>query len=423
MTAWSGEGTFGGAGTLSNAGTALKYLAPDADSSDGSWIDKSGGTSLFASIDELSVDDTDFIISSINPSSDTCKIRLSDPGVTPDQPFIVQYRYKKTGSQTIDLRIRLLQATTEIASWTQAGISETYTTGEQTLSGAQFAAITDFNDLFIEFQASVGYEGPGDVVSGANGWWGLRAFTSATKGNNLIRLRRDGDNAEQNFASLSTDGSLDVASIATFLAGASSTKVTVVKLYDQAGSTGDMIAPSANEQPLFVLSGLGALPVMNSAHNGAAWPMLDTDPSFVSVASTLSTSEVSYFDDSGTVASRASFGVTVEHLGTGFSWVGADKLVIDARGNFDEFNAVGATWRTIQQAYNASSSVSYIDGAGNNAVDVSAANFASISWRMMNWGGRVMNGLSCEAGWWNTKVFTATEAGNLDANQSAYWGI
>jgi hypothetical protein len=49
----------------------------------------------------------------------------------------------------------LLQGTTQIASWTESNIDTAYVTRERVLSGGEFAAISDFTDLFLEFRANL----------------------------------------------------------------------------------------------------------------------------------------------------------------------------------------------------------------------------------------------------------------------------
>lgn len=65
---------------------------------------------------------------------------------------------------------------------------------------------------------SSSYQGPGDVVSGATAWYGLRAYNAAyaTAGSNAINVRRASDNTTQNIAVLST-GALNVSGYNTFV--------------------------------------------------------------------------------------------------------------------------------------------------------------------------------------------------------------
>jgi hypothetical protein len=61
------------------------------------------------------------------------------------------------------------------------------------------------------------YTGPGDIVSGATAWYGLRAYNAAyaTGSNNAVNVRRASDNTTQNIVILS-NGQLDIATATTF---------------------------------------------------------------------------------------------------------------------------------------------------------------------------------------------------------------
>jgi hypothetical protein len=103
------------------------------------------------------------------------------------------------------------------------------------------------------------YSGPGDIVSGAISWFGLRAYSFATVGSNAIRLRRASDNAESNFVTTFPTGIIDIPSITTFL---TSTSGFVSKWYDQSGNGNDLVQATAASQPSFPLSVIGTFPVV-----------------------------------------------------------------------------------------------------------------------------------------------------------------
>ncbi len=135
----------------------LTYIRPDADDTDGTWTNESDSASnLYQSIDETVASDTDYIKSVHLPDHDICKIRLSDPSGMVMRPATVHYRFKKRGetTQQINLDVSLLQGSTEIAAWTETDISTSYVDGSQTLTLAQFNSISDFNNLYIQFDAS-----------------------------------------------------------------------------------------------------------------------------------------------------------------------------------------------------------------------------------------------------------------------------
>ena len=109
------------------AGAAVAYLRPDGDTATDGWTDASAGTSnIFQSVDEASVGDADYVQS---------------PSIT---------------SGTSDLTVRLCEGITTIATWTHSNIGTSFTTAIQTLTTPQFAAITDFSNLFVEFDDGSG---------------------------------------------------------------------------------------------------------------------------------------------------------------------------------------------------------------------------------------------------------------------------
>lgn len=146
--------TFEGLGTLSAEATLAQFLRPDADDLDGSWTNELDGTNLFPSIDEAIVpDDADYIKSDNHPVADICRFGISNPTRTPAGPMRLRVRYRREGTGVVNLVVRLKQDTTEIAAWTYNDIGASFVTAEETLTGPQFAAITNFNNLFVELQA------------------------------------------------------------------------------------------------------------------------------------------------------------------------------------------------------------------------------------------------------------------------------
>jgi hypothetical protein len=141
---------------LSASSATLFFLRPDGDSSAGGWTNELGSTPLFSSINESVANDLNYIQSSNRPSVDICKVSLANPLSTAQQPTFIRYRHKKVVSagRTVQLKVRLLQGTTTIAEWTHASDTTGFVTTEQSLTDLQFAAITDFTNLFLEFEAT-----------------------------------------------------------------------------------------------------------------------------------------------------------------------------------------------------------------------------------------------------------------------------
>lgn len=109
------------------------------------------------------------------------------------------------------------------------------------------------------------YTGPLDLVPGAIVALGSRALTSAWLGQNIFRLRRDSDDAEQNFAADATTGEAPAAAIAAFIGAGDGFLVT---MYDQSGNGYDFSEATAAAQPLYTANLSGGKPGFTT-HGGS----------------------------------------------------------------------------------------------------------------------------------------------------------
>lgn len=116
----------------------------------------------FASIDEVAVDDNDFVQSDSNPNNDPYVTKLSsvtDP--VSSSGHVVRYRIQKPfGSAQVDLTVQLRQGYvsegaqgTLIASWSHTNVPGGFVTWVRSLSGAEADAITDYASLYLRFVA------------------------------------------------------------------------------------------------------------------------------------------------------------------------------------------------------------------------------------------------------------------------------
>jgi hypothetical protein len=112
-------------------------------------------------------------------------------------------------------------------------------------------AASQFNGCAAGFcSPSSSYIGPGDVVSGATEFYGLRAYNKAyaTGTNNAITIRRTSDSTSTNILILAT-GALDVATATTFCA---STTCFASAMYGQiSGKIVTQATTSAQPQLIF----------------------------------------------------------------------------------------------------------------------------------------------------------------------------
>jgi len=253
------------------------------------------------------------------------------------------------------------------------------------------------------------FTGPGDVVSGAIAWWGLRAYSDATKTTNLVRIRRVSDNAEQDFASLST-GALDRASIVTFLAASTG---RVVTLYDQIG-TKHVTQPTAGQQPVVNLSGIGSFVTADF-----------TAASTHALTSGVAVSRVQPYTF-GTVAKHTNIGSQAELFAESANLVfmgyrvSADNQVNIFNGGSFTATASDAAFHALTPVFTGAASNIYVDGT-SNAVSAGVAPLGDL----ITLGGRGIipfSGLLAEFGIWPS-AFSGAQASSMSSNMHSYYGF
>lgn len=105
--------------------------------------------------------------------------------------------------------------------------------------------------------AAAGFVGPLDGISNITGAYSVRRLLASYTGD-LLRLRRDSDDAESDFG-YDGSGDLDTAAIATFL---TATTGNITTWYDQSGNTRDVVQVTHANQPLYTASDIGSKPTL-----------------------------------------------------------------------------------------------------------------------------------------------------------------
>lgn len=145
VEAWTTGDGWGAAAT--QIVLSVQFARPATTVSAGSWTPTNAAT-LHEAIDETAASETDFI--STVTAADACVVSISevtDPASSSDH--IVRYRLRGDGDSGIT--VELMEGASVIATWTHDPAPASYTTYEQTLSGGEADAITDYSALRLRF--------------------------------------------------------------------------------------------------------------------------------------------------------------------------------------------------------------------------------------------------------------------------------
>lgn len=135
-------------------------LNPNTDATLDNWLTGAdSGVDLWATLDESSPSDADFIKSPAGPNTSNIYETLleggTDPGV--DTGHILHYRIaKNVAGGTGNVDVGLFQGGTPIETFSHTNITNTFTTFNQAMTPANIANITNYDDLRIRFTPSFG---------------------------------------------------------------------------------------------------------------------------------------------------------------------------------------------------------------------------------------------------------------------------
>jgi hypothetical protein len=138
---------------LPSSGVTLQYMRPIADIAANGWLPSVVAAPLYSMLNEVVEDDTNYIYSPENPTTQQFEVQLgfdaggSDPGV--DTNHSVDIAMIATNQDTT-FDFDLVQGTTIIESWSEAvTVAAGVVLREHAFSPANIANITDYTDLRV----------------------------------------------------------------------------------------------------------------------------------------------------------------------------------------------------------------------------------------------------------------------------------
>jgi hypothetical protein len=273
-----------------------------------------------------------------------------------------------------------------------------------------------------------GYTGPGDVVSGAYAWWGLRAYNAAKAGTKAANICNSGD---ANCADVNTlsNGNFDVTTAqgSPLNCGGTGGTCTIKVLYDQSGNTNcagsvacdlNVTAGGASARPTLTFSCVVSLPCM-----------------------TLSGASGHRVESTGAAATQNQpYTISIVAKRTGSFTTNGGIFYMNGNGGDLETNASTNTWKqyagsnatftisdssphALQAIFNGASSNVYIDGS-STGTSPGASSFGSSGNVILgdNGGGNSINGWVGEVGVWGSGLSAGNQSA-MNSNQHTYWGF
>lgn len=276
------------------------------------------------------------------------------------------------------------------------------------------------------------YAGPGDVVSGAQAWWGLRAYTLALAGSKAANICNNLDANCADINTIAVTGNFDVATAqgAPLNCGGAGGTCTVKTVYDQtvglncgASQTCDITQTTIASRPTLVFNCIGTLPCMafNGSQTllGANLFMLTAQPYVLSTACERTGAFTSFSD---CIGSTPGGGVQIGMANSANTLLQYASSVVTVAGSDSVFHALNGV-------YNAASSVFFIDGS-SNATNPGGGVFGGGNVHTIGNGNNGLTGRLVEAGYWqgsfSSGVSCASQSACLSAlnsQQHSYWGF
>jgi len=257
------------------------------------------------------------------------------------------------------------------------------------------------------------YTGPGDIVSGASAWYGLRCYNAAKAGaSQAINIRRASDNATQDIG-LTASCNLDVATATTFC---NATTCFVTEFYDETGNARHATQATAAKQPQLIFNCINTtLPCAKFV--GASAQSLTATISTINQPFSISTVEIR-------TSTTTENDVIGNNANTTFGFGGAN-LVLAWGGNggagITTAAATDNAWHAVSAVYNGASMKLVPDNnTTSNASGGSSAFTTPLNIGVYSGSTNPFTGELGEIGVWPSG-FSAGNITSICHNQFTYW--
>ncbi len=269
------------------------------------------------------------------------------------------------------------------------------------------------------------YTGPGDVVSGAITWYGLRAYSANKTGTNAANICNSTGGVDVLCVNMATSatGNLILSLIGGISCASLGSNCTVKTLYDQTGALKCVGATTACDvtnatiatRPTLLPNCIGSLPCLSCP--GGKVLQSPTGPTQAQPYSAAGVAQ-----RSGAFTTIGTWLSDYQNLNS-FA-ASANTAYMNAGTAFTKASVPDSAFHAIQNVFNGASSSISVDSLGTSTGNAGANAFNNgQAMNVCNDGFALsLTGFFAEGGFWPV-AFSAGQIANLNSNQHTYWGF
>lgn len=265
------------------------------------------------------------------------------------------------------------------------------------------------------------YTGPGDVISGAVVWYGMRAYSAAKRGTKAVNVCLPLDVTCGDLNTDASTGALTITTIGGTACNNSTTICTVKIFYNQGsgGGTNDLSQATIGNRPTFQINCIGTLPCAKfvSASSQSMTGTISTQ------AQPLSFSVVALNNLSNTIGQRI-FSPYAGGAQPLLYWQALTQVTLYVNGGFGTVNGGAGGNYAINAGLNNGATSGFLQVNGTNATASYSSGGTStvLAIGADAGGGSYADFGFGEGGMWPS-FFATTPTNNIETNERTYWGF
>lgn len=261
--------------------------------------------------------------------------------------------------------------------------------------------------------AAATYTGPANIVASPTAWYGMRAMSTADRGNKLLNVCNVADVVCADFSSDATTGALVISTV-----GGSSCSIvvcTIKTMYDRSGSGQDATQSTIGTRPTLVVSCVNSLPcaAFSSQRLAITLGSSVSQPLTMSAVA-IRTGGTTSFSDILAQAAGSSVLITFTNSANTAGLFGGSSVVPTK-------TAADNAWHALQGVFDTTAVISVDNAEASGSGSGGGSTSTSMTIGALGIGSQSLIGNITEVGLWPSG-FSAGNRTAMCHNQFTYWG-